>query len=59
MLYCIEYSNGRCCNCAYGREDLLEWLGLLKDEAITEIKKVAKNGKTEIVTNRYQKYIRR
>lgn len=59
MLYCIEYSNGHCCNCAHGREDLLEWLGLLKDEAITEIKKVAKNGKTEIVTDRYQKYIRR
>ena len=53
MLYKITYADGRCHNYAYSRNDLLEWLAILKDEVITEIKKVAKNGKTEIVTDRY------
>lgn len=53
MLYKITYEEGRCHNYANSRKDLLEWLGLLKDEVITEIKKIAKNGKTEIVTDKY------
>lgn len=55
MLYKITYEEGRCHNYANSRKDLLEWLDLLKDEVITEIKKIAKNGKTEIVTDRYIK----
>lgn len=42
MLYKITYAEGRCHNYANSRKDLLEWLGLLKDEVITEIKKIAK-----------------
>lgn len=53
MLYKITYEEGRCHNYANSRKDLLEWLDLLKDEAITEIKKIAKNGNTEIVTDKY------
>ena len=53
MLYKITYADVRCHNYAHSRKDLLEWLELLKDEVITEIKKIAKNGKAEIVTDRY------
>ena len=28
MRYRIEYADGRCCNYANGRKDLLEWLKL-------------------------------
>ena len=42
MLYKITYAEGRCHNYANSQKDLLEWLGLLKDEVITEIKKIAK-----------------
>ena len=30
MRYRIEYADGRCCNFANGRADLLEWLKLLE-----------------------------
>ncbi len=53
MIYKITYADGRCHNYVHSRKDLLEWLELLKDEVITEIKKIAKNGKTEIVTDKY------
>lgn len=32
MRYWIEYADGRCCNFANSRKDLLDWLKLLKDE---------------------------
>ena len=32
MRYRIEYADGRCCNFANSRKDLLDWLKLLKDE---------------------------
>lgn len=57
MLYKITYADGRCHNYAHSRKDLMEWLSILKDEMITEIKKIAKNGKTEDVTVKYQRYI--
>lgn len=56
MMYRIEYAGGRCHNTAYGRKDLLEWLRILKDEAITDIRKISKNGSSESVLS---KYIRR
>lgn len=57
MRYRIEYAGGRCCNYASGREDLIEWLGLLKDEAITDIRKCYQSGVTNSVIDKYQKYI--
>lgn len=57
MTYRIEYSGGNCCNFAHSREDLLEWLKLLKDETITDIRKVYKNGISDSVLEKYKKYI--
>ena len=48
MRYRIEYADGRCCNFANGRADLLEWLKLLKEEEIADIRKVYKSGVSEL-----------
>lgn len=37
----------------YGRE----WLKLLKDEEITDIRKIYKNGVTDSVLEKYQNYL--
>lgn len=57
MRYRIEYADGRCCNFANSRKDLLEWLKLLKDEEITDIRKIYKNGVTDFVLEKYQNYL--
>ncbi|MCD7883804.1 MAG: hypothetical protein LUI87_08915 [Lachnospiraceae bacterium] len=57
MRYRIEYADGRCCNYANGRKDLLEWLKLLKDETITDIRKVYKSGVTDSVMETYKPYL--
>lgn len=57
MEYRIEYAEGQCHNLADGRKDLLEWLKLLKDETISDIRKVYKDGYTETVMEKYKKYI--
>ena len=57
MLYRIEYANSKCYNFAHSREDLLSWLKLLKDETITDIRKVYKSGATDSVIEKYKKYI--
>lgn len=57
MRYWIEYADGRCCNFANSRKDLLEWLKLLKDEEITDIRKIYKNGVTDSVIEKYQNYL--
>ena len=49
MRYRIEYADGKCCNFANSRKDLLDWLKLLKDEEITDIRKIYKNGVTDSV----------
>ena len=54
MRYRIEYADGRCCNFANSRKDLLEWLELLKDEEITDIRKIYKNGVTVSVFETYR-----
>ena len=59
MEYRIEYAEGKCCNFANGRTDLLEWLKLLKDETVTDIRKLYKNGVSDSVMERYKKYINR
>ena len=50
MRYRIEYADGRRCNFANSRKDLLDWLKALKDEKIVDIRKVYKNGVTDSVT---------
>lgn len=57
MRYRIEYADGHCCNFANSRKDLLEWLKLLKDEEITDIRKIYKNGVTDSVLEKYQNYL--
>ena len=59
MRYRIEYADGRCCNFANSRKDLLEWLKLLKDEEITDIRKIYKNGVTDSVLEKYRNYVNR
>lgn len=58
MQYRIEYAGGRCCNFASSRMDLIEWLKLLKDETIYDIRKLYKNGVSVSVMDKYRKYIR-
>ena len=57
MEYRIEYADGKCCNFTNGRKDLLDWLKLLKDEAITDIRKLYKSGASDSVLEKYEKYI--
>ena len=57
MRYRIEYVDGRCCNFANSRKDLLDWLKALKDEKIVDICKVYKNGVTDSVMDNYRKYL--
>lgn len=59
MTYRIEYAGGRCCNIANSRTDLLEWLKILKDETITDIRKLYKSGVSDSVMERYEKHIKR
>ena len=59
MLYRIEYDGGKCCNFAYGRKDVVDWLKILKDEVITDIRKVYKSGSSDSVMGNYEKYIRK
>ena len=59
MRYRIEYADGRCCNFASSRKELLEWLKLLKDEEIIDIRKIYKNGVTDSVLEKYRNYVNR
>ena len=57
MEYRIEYAGGRCYNYAHNRADLMDWLKLLKDETVTDIRKVYKSGASDSVIEKYRKYI--
>lgn len=57
MEYQIDYANGQCHSQAHGRKDLIEWLKLLRDETITDIKKMYQSGASVSVLERYEKYI--
>lgn len=57
MTYKIEYADGRCCNFANSRADLLGWLKLLRNETITDIRKVYKSGVSDSVMEKYKKYL--
>lgn len=59
MRYRIEYEKGKCCNFANSRTDLLKWLGLLKDETITDIRKLYKSGVSDSVLDKYRQYIKK
>ena len=58
MRYMIEYSDGRCCNFANSRKDLLDWLKLLKDEQIVDIRRIYKSGGTDSVLDSYRRYLK-
>ena len=58
MRYRIEYENGKCCNFANNRKELIEWLKLLKEETITDVRKIYKNGMSDSVIKTYRKYLR-
>lgn len=57
MEYRVEYAGGKCCNFAHSRKDLLEWLKLLKDETISDIRKLYKSGVSDSVMEKYERYI--
>ena len=57
MRYRIEYAGGRCCNFVNNSKDLIEWLKLLKDETITDIRKLYKSGASDSVMETYAKYL--
>ena len=57
MEYRLEYAEGKCCNFAHSRKDLLRWLKLLKDETIMDIRKIYKSGVSDSVMDTYKKYI--
>ena len=57
MMYKIEYGNGKCCNYANGRDDLLEWLRILRDEKIEDILKINKSGDITSVIEKYKKFL--
>ena len=58
MRYRIEYADGRGCNFANSRKDLLDWLKLLKDEKIVDIRKIYKSGVTDSVIDSYRSYLK-
>ena len=57
MMYKIEYGNGKCCNYAHSRADLLEWLRILRDEKIDDILKINKSGAITSVIEKYKKFL--
>ena len=59
MQYRIEYAGGQCCNFASSRKDLIEWLKLLKDETITDIRRLYRSGVSDSVLDKYRQYMRR
>ncbi|GEM_PF-155460 len=58
MRYRIEYANGKCCNFANSRPDLIKWLSILSGEVITDIRKLYKSGVSDSVIEKYEKFIK-
>lgn len=56
--YYIRMTDGRCCNFANDRAYLLKWLKLLKEEEISDIRKLYKSGVSDSVLEIYRNYIR-
>lgn len=59
MRYRIEYAGGKFCDFANSRPHLLELLDLRSSKEITDIRKVYKNGITDSVMEKYERYIGR
>lgn len=59
MKYRIEHEPGKSCSFANGRKELIERLKSSKDEVITDIRKVYKNGVSDSVMDLYKCYIRK
>ena len=56
MRYRIEYADGRCCNFANGRADLLEWLKPAEARGNLRHRKVYKSGVSDSVLETYRNY---
>lgn len=54
MRYRIEYADGKCCSFANSSRDLIDWLKLLKNETICDIRKIYKSGVTDSVKEKYK-----
>lgn len=59
MTYRIEYAGRRCYRFVNSSKDLIEWLKLLKNETVTDIRKLYKSGVSDSVMEKYTKYIGR
>ena len=57
MIYKIDYDNGKCCNYASCRADLLKCLRILRDEKIDDILKISKSGDITSVIEKYKKFL--
>lgn len=57
MMYRIEFKEGNRCNFAHDRKELLQKLKQLKNETITDIRKIYKSGVSDSVIEAYKKYI--
>lgn len=57
MIYRIEYTEGKCCTFADSHKDLIEQLKQLKNETITDIRKLYKNGVSDSVMEQYAVYL--
>lgn len=57
MRYRIEYTNGKYCSFANSSRDLIDRLRPLKDETVSDIRKIYKSGATDSIREKYQKYL--
>lgn len=53
MVYRIEYAGGKRCHYANGRTDLLKRLKTMKNEEITDIRRIYKSGVSDSVMEKY------
>lgn len=56
MKYRIEYAE-KCCKFVNSSKELIQYLLNLKNETITDIRKLYKSGVSDSVMETYQKYI--
>lgn len=57
MRYRIEYTDGRRCNFVNNRTELIKQLEQSKDKNISDIRKLYKNGISDSVMDKYEKYL--
>lgn len=57
MRYRIEYTEEKCCTFANNHKELIEQLKQLKNETITDIRKMYKSGVSDSVMEQYAGYI--